>query len=116
MVWDAFVHLFGDPPNRSLQTRRGRNVNNVAEAIGPDARSSPDVFAEIIRRAQMWPLHFEDATLTEEALAKHWVTLGRAPLRASKSQIRDIELQRDRQARLAAAAEMDQQAIEGGRR
>lgn len=72
-IWDALTTIFGEAETRTAQTLRGRVCRSLAEA-----RASPD---EIVRRARLWPHHFDGATLTETALEKHWTTLGRKPLR-----------------------------------
>lgn len=109
-VWDGFVDVFGPADSPAARKRRGKNVAEVTHALafqfgvrqGP-IRQSPDSQAEVVGRAGRWPLHFGEATLTEEALAKHWVTLGRAPLRASGDGVRRVaeaERRAQRRARL----------------
>lgn len=97
-VWNAFADIFGEPPNRAQQKRRGKNVRDVTESLVHEYGEISDdtAYGEVGTRAQAWPLHFGDATLTEEALAKHFTTLGRPPLRASEQDVekhrRDLEL------------------------
>lgn len=75
-LWDALTAVFGDATTISAQSRRGRVIKSLRSA-----RASPD---EVISRARRWPLHFDDATLTETALEKHWDTLARPPLRRTR--------------------------------
>lgn len=72
-VWDALTTIFGEAETATAQSLRGKVCRSLTQA-----RASPD---EIIRRARMWPQHFDGATLTETALEKHWTALGRKPLR-----------------------------------
>jgi len=75
-IWDALTEVFGEATTETARSRRGKVCRSLVAA-----GASPD---EIIRRAKSWPRHFDDATLTELALEKHWDVLGRAPLRAGK--------------------------------
>lgn len=109
-VWDAFAELFGEPSNAKLKRRRGANVNPVIASLAHEqglqpstVKASVAAYTEVLHRAQSWPLHFESATLTEEALAKHWDTLGRPALRAGP----DVGDEVRRQARRLEAARND---------
>lgn len=72
--WDALKVMFGEPTTRQAQKLRGQIASELRHvgATGP----------EILARGKRWPHHFENATLTETALLKHWDRLGRKPLRA----------------------------------
>lgn len=108
-VWDAFAEIFGEPSNEKLQNRRGGNVNPVIASLvnewglkPSEVRTSDQAFIEVMQRAQRWPLHYDDATFTEESLMKHWDTLAREPLRASKHKVKQLSratqrFQRDRE-------------------
>lgn len=72
-IWDALTEIFGEATTETARSRRGKVCRSLK-----NARASPE---EIIRRARAWPKHFENATLTELALEKHWDVLGRPPLR-----------------------------------
>ena len=75
-IWDALTDIFGPVTLRSAETLRGKHVQELAAAgVTPD---------EIMRRAKSWPNHYDKATLTENALVKHWDTLGRKPLRRQR--------------------------------
>jgi hypothetical protein len=96
-VWDAFSFLFGEPSNPKAAKRRGGNVHPVLQSLAVttnreigDVRVDPATYDEVLRRARLWPFHFGSATLTEEALAKHWDTLGRHPVKASESQAKTL--------------------------
>jgi hypothetical protein len=74
-IWDALTTMFGEATTRSEQTNRGRVVRSLKEA-----GATP---AEMFARAKRWPRHYDSATLTENALERHWSTLDpqRKPLR-----------------------------------
>ena len=72
-LWDALTEVFGEATTETACSRRGKVCRSLTAA-----RASPE---EIVRRARAWPRHFDDATLTELALEKHWDVLGRPPLR-----------------------------------
>lgn len=73
-VWDALTEIFGEATTETARSRRGKVCRSLT-------RTGAD-HDEILRRARLWPRHFEGATLTETALEKHWDALGRPPLRA----------------------------------
>lgn len=96
-VWDAFSDLFGEPTNSKAEKRRGANVNPVIDSIATttnqsrtEARTNPRSYDFVAERASAWPLHFDTATITEEALMKHWETLGRPPMRATNGQVKKL--------------------------
>jgi DNA-binding transcriptional ArsR family regulator len=74
-IWDALTTMFGEATTRSEQTNRGKVVRSLKEA-----GATP---AEMFARAKRWPRHYDSATLTENALERHWSTLDpkRKPLR-----------------------------------
>ena len=72
-VWDTLSEIWGEPSTRSEVTQRGKLVQSLGAA-----GATRD---EIFKRAKTWPQHFDSATLTAEALEKHWTALGRKPLR-----------------------------------
>jgi len=72
-VWEALSEVFGEPTTRTSQRLRGKICSSLAHAGA--------THDEILKRARSWPRHFDDATLTETALEKHWDVLGRKPLR-----------------------------------
>jgi hypothetical protein len=72
-LWDALTYVFGEPTSPTAISKRGKVCRDLKAA---DA--TPD---QVVARASAWPAHFDDATLTPEALEKHWDTLGRRPLR-----------------------------------
>lgn len=72
-IWDALSDLFGEPTTRTAQKGRGRVVSSL-RAAGATAD-------DIYERAKRWAIHFDRATMTAEALEKHWDTLPRKPLR-----------------------------------
>ncbi len=76
-LWNALTEVFGDATTETARSRRGKVCRSLAAA-----GASPD---EIVRRAKSWPRHFDDATLTELALEKHWDVLARKPLRLEGS-------------------------------
>ena len=76
-IWDALTEVFGDATTETARSRRGKVCRSLAAA-----GASPD---EIVRRAKSWPRHFDDATLTELALEKHWDTLAHKPLRMARN-------------------------------
>ncbi len=73
-IWDALTHMFGEPTTPSAVKLRGK--------VAQELRSVRATHDEILARGKRWPLHFDNATLTETALVKHWDRLGRKPLRA----------------------------------
>lgn len=75
-IWDALVEVFGEPSTDTARTLRGKVCSSLTRA-----GATPE---ELIARARSWPRHFEDATLTETALEKHWDKLGRPPLRVTR--------------------------------
>ncbi len=75
-IWDALTQVFGEATTETARSRRGKVCRSLAAA-----GANPD---EIVRRARSWPRHFDDATLTELALEKHWDVLGRKPLRVTR--------------------------------
>jgi hypothetical protein len=74
------VALFGEPTTETNRTNRGRIVRSLKQA-----GATPE---EIAARVASWPDHFEEATLTENALEVHWDRLGRPPARATPAQVR----------------------------
>jgi hypothetical protein len=72
-VWDCLSDLFGEPTTKSQISLRGKTVASLREA-----GATPE---EMVKRAKRWPLHFDGATLTPEALEKHWDVLPRHPMR-----------------------------------
>jgi hypothetical protein len=83
-VWEAFADLFGRPSNRSLEKRRGKNVNPIIYSIAKVEKRDrlqvavdPASYTEVMSRAGRWSTLMGDALFTEEALAKWWDTLGR---------------------------------------
>lgn len=96
-VWLAFSDLFGEPTNDKAEKRRGANVNPVIDSIAnttgqsrTEVRTNPQSYDFVAQRASAWPLHFDTATITEEALMKHWETLGRPPMRATNGQVKKL--------------------------
>lgn len=75
-IWDALVQVFGEPSTDTARKLRGKVCSSLTRAGA--------THDEIIRRAKTWPRHFENATLTETALEKHWDALGRQPLRVER--------------------------------
>lgn len=73
-IWDALTHMFGEPTTPSAVKLRGK--------VTQELKSAQATADEILARGKRWPLHFDNATLTETALMKHWDRLGRKPLRA----------------------------------
>jgi helix-turn-helix protein len=73
LIWEALSEVFGEPTTRTSQRLRGKVCSSLAHAGA--------THEEILKRARSWPRHFDDATLTETALEKHWDVLGRKPLR-----------------------------------
>ncbi len=90
-IWDTLIEMFGEVTNDSSHGARNR-----ATALLRQSDATPD---QMKTRAQAWPAHFEDATLTDLALAKHWDTLGRPPARASDDQVRDLNTAVERKRR-----------------
>lgn len=81
-LWDALTEIFGEPATKSAQTLRGKVYNSLAAA-----GAKPD---EVLARARSWPKHFDNATLTEAALEKHWHTLARPPMRLEERRGRSL--------------------------
>jgi biotin operon repressor len=75
-IWDMLDHMFGPAATRSEETKRGKVVSSLKRA-----GATPE---EMDRRAQNWPLWFENASLTETALESHWSKLARKPLRGAR--------------------------------
>lgn len=75
-IWDALAEVFGEPTTPSATRVRGKVAAELAVA-----GATP---SGIIQRARTWPQHFENATLTDLAFAKHYDTLGRKPLRRQR--------------------------------
>lgn len=75
-IWDALVQVFGEPSTDTARKLRGKVCSSLTRAGA--------THDDIIRRAKTWPRHFENATLTETALEKHWDALGRQPLRVER--------------------------------
>jgi hypothetical protein len=73
VIWDALTYVFGEPTSPTAISKRGKVCRDLKAA-----NATPD---QVVARASAWPAHFDDATLTPEALEKHWDTLGRRPLR-----------------------------------
>ena len=76
LIWDALGEVFGEPTTTSATKLRGKVCSSLAQA-----GATP---SEIVSRAKSWPRHFDDATLTDTALEKHWDKLGRPPLRVNR--------------------------------
>lgn len=113
-VWEGFEDVFGPCGGPGGRKARNTAVAEVAQALAQETdrthqevRSDPTSRPEIASRAQAWPLHFPNATLTAAALAKHWVQLGRPALRASPDQIKEHEDEISRQRRRADALAAD---------
>jgi Helix-turn-helix domain len=75
-IWDALTTMFGEATTPSAQTKRGK--------VCRELRGANATHDEILARGKRWPLHFDNATLTETALVNHWDRLGRKPLRAGR--------------------------------
>jgi len=104
-VWDALLVL-GEPTTASAKRVRGKVVAELT-----DAAATPE---QIHDRIQAWPFHFDDATLTDLALAKHWSTLALPPARATTQQIAELTDERERIQRRTRAQQADQHAIGNG--
>lgn len=72
-IWDGLTAIFGEATTESRKTLRGRICRSLTAAGATED--------EIRQRARAWPRHFDNATLTEPALEKHWDALGQIPLR-----------------------------------
>lgn len=96
-IWDALVDVFGEPKTKTATRLRGK----VAASLRT-AGATPD---EIYERANRWPAHFDTAVMTDAALEKHWHTLGRAPLRATKGQVRHLDAELEKRRRRAQLTE-----------
>lgn len=99
-VWDALSAVFGEPETTNGKSLRGKLVRELKSA-----GATPAV---ILERVRAWPHHFDDATLTETALLKHWTTLGRVPLRANGRQVQDAQVEREKRARAARTREVEE--------
>jgi len=89
-IWDWLVDAdrFGMPAATPTQKKRvGRLVRELAPLI-PDDVSREGVWSMLDGRVQVWPMHFPGATLTPEALVKHFTQLTRPPLRRSDHDMR----------------------------
>ena len=75
-VWEALSTIFGEPETRSAQTARGRVVQSLSAA-----GATPD---EIFARCKRWAMHFDHATMTDNALERHWHTLSLKPRRIAR--------------------------------
>ena len=75
-VWDALAYVFGEPTVPTAIKLRGQVCRDLAAA-----GATKD---QVVARASAWPAHFDEATLTDTALRKHWDTLGRKPLRRAR--------------------------------
>lgn len=73
-IWDTLTHMFGEPATPSATKARGK--------VCAELKAAGATPGELLKRGRNWPSHFDNATLTEHALVKHWHTLGRKPLRA----------------------------------
>ena len=98
-IWDTLVEIFEEPTNDATRGRRNRAVKLLRQS-----GATPE---EIRLRVQMWPLHFEKATLTDIALANRWDELGRPPMRARRTDIESIEDAARRRQRLERAAQLE---------
>ena len=101
-VWDFFTHTdtFAMPAATKDQQRRvGKAVREVRAQM-PDVGGYRNEWELLIARARAWPQHFPNATLTPEAYTKHFVALGRPPLRGNE---RDSERART----VAALSELE---------
>ncbi len=72
-VWEALEYVFGPVTAPTALSKRGKVCRDLQIA-----HATRD---QIVARASAWPAHFDSATLTPEALEKHWDTLARKPLR-----------------------------------
>lgn len=75
-VWDALTYVFGEPTVPTAIRLRGQVCRDLT-----NAGATKD---QVVARASAWPAHFDQATLTDTALRKHWDTLGRKPLRRAR--------------------------------
>lgn len=75
-VWDALTYVFGEPTVPTAIRLRGQVCRDLT-----NAGATRD---QVVARASAWPAHFDQATLTDTALRKHWDTLGRKPLRRAR--------------------------------
>lgn len=113
-VWEGFSQLFGEPTNKSAEKHRWQQINTVCESLSKewdrkaaDVGRSPEAKQEVIARANRWPLHFPNATLTERAVAQHWDQLGRPVMRATKQQVKRIESEVEAAARAEELRRME---------
>jgi hypothetical protein len=96
-IWDALVEVFGDPETSDERGRRNRVVKQLR-----GAGATPQMIGE---RVDAWPLLYEDATLTDLALAKHWTALGRPALRLDRAAAEQYRQDRNRDRHLADVRE-----------
>lgn len=75
-VWEALEYVFGTVTAPTACSKRGK--------VCRDLQSVGATRDQIVARASAWPAHFDSATLTPEALEKHWDTLARKPLRRQR--------------------------------
>ena len=89
-IFDWFVDRFNMPTGTDIQKARvGRLVRETTAALQEEQHvdvAHESIIRLLDRRAQSWPNHFPDATLTPEAFAKWIPTLARPPI---KGGIRD---------------------------
>lgn len=76
VLWDTLTEIFGEPSTATARSLRGKVCVSLERA-----GATPD---DVLKRARSWPRHFDNATLTETALEKHWDRLGRPPLRLER--------------------------------
>ncbi len=97
-VWDALADLFGEPTTETNRTLRGKLTRSLknADATGTDIRT----------RYNAWPFHFENTTITETALEKHWDRLGRPPARMSAGDVEKYQSELRQLAERKRAVEM----------
>ena len=86
-VWEWLTDAFGKPTASQESLRAKLVMSLVAEGADP---------GELSRRAETWPAHFGEATLTETALEKHWNRLGLPPRKATRAQAAQAGRAQDR--------------------
>lgn len=78
-VWDACVEvvgLAGAKLSAATASRIGKVVNKTIRAVDGDEMTDDELAAEVRRRAAIYHGRWPRASLTPEALAKHWEVLG----------------------------------------
>lgn len=109
VAWEFYTNPegFNLPTGTAAQRKR---VGRLARELNAKIEHEGGMTDTLQERADAWPVHFPDATLTPEAFEKHFTQLGRPPLRRSKQEVEAL-IEQGRSRRWLEQAEAEERAL-----